>query len=454
MKSFMTAVAVAGALAVSIAGASSVFAQAPVIDRPLWDSPDRPFHSAAAGSNLTVIIRKVPNVVFYQLILFRLNASNAYSTRIFSQSEGFVQPTGRNITIQFAVPIPSTEQGHINRIVVKSCTSNNTNSCGNATNEQNFIVLPAAPALYGPAHPTTVAANRVATFSWHHSDMRSPLGGGPVGLPGDYELLLLTRSPEDVGYPWADQETIPYPSINARLGTGSTCPSTPGLSNLNRRCHTMTLPPGVESYIWTIVNCTTYPEKGRRCGPGSSFRSLAAPPLAVSFSANLAPTLRHARCVNCHAVRTDNYQHDSANNPPGGLPSNHPLPPPPPPPNPPPTSWSPALEASGACEGCHFTTGPNSLLPAEGDLNPGWHTPQSTRDFRNKTNEQLCQLAKTVVAPAQNTREHLTEDKLILWALGDGRVPGGTRKLTAPPHSIQGWRLIVAVWEVAGMPCN
>ncbi|NOS77265.1 MAG: hypothetical protein HOP35_04915 [Nitrospira sp.] len=446
MKSSLAVVIVSGALIALIAGASSAFAQAnlapPTIVRPVWNGPPQ-FHSAWVGDFTQVVIRPVANVSRFQLILFRDGAGIAYSTRIFSQSEGATEGTGTNRTIRFTVQIPSSEQGFINRLVVKSC--NNNNQCGNAASSERFIVLPTAPALFGPAHPTTVAANRVVTFSWQHNTLNLQLGGGQTSFPGDYQLTLITREPEDIGYPWVNPDAIQYPSISARLGTGSTCPVVPGQSNLNRRCHTMTLPPGVTAYKWTIANCAIFPEKGRRCGP-SAFRSLAAPqPFAVSFSANLAPTLRHARCVNCHAVRMDNYQQDSPSNPAGGLPSNHPHPE-----NNPNFTWTAARESSGQCAICHT----DNLLSSEGNINPGWHTPASTRDFRNKTNADLCQLARTFAPPATSAQEHLSEDKLILWAVGDGRVPDGTRRLTAPPHSIQGWKLIVAVWENAGRPCN
>jgi hypothetical protein len=332
---------------------------------------------------------------------------------------------------------------------VYSCDNND--QCGQGFLEEKFIVLPTAPTLYGPATPHTVPANRVVTFSWQHNSMNLSQLGVP-SVPGDYQLTILTRAPEDIGYPWANLDTLAFPNVSARLGIGSNCPVVPGQSNLNRRCHTLTIAPGTTNLIWTIANCATFPEKGRRCGP-SAFRSLNAPqPMAVSFSANLAPTFRHARCVNCHAVRADNYQLDSPSNPPGGLPSNHPVAP---------TAsgiWTPALENSGACATCHITIGRESLLPEDGSINPGWHTPEPGlapgTDFRNKTDADLCVLAKRAVATAQNAQEHLSEDKLILWAVGDGRVPGGTRKLTAPPHSIQGWQLIVEMWARADMPCN
>jgi hypothetical protein len=443
MKSSIATVIVSGVFIALMTGASSAFAQAnlapPIILRPVWNGTPQ-FHSAWVGNN-QVIIRKVSNISNYQLILFRDGAAVAYSTRIFRQSEGVTEGTGTNTTIRFNVQIPSSEQGFINRLVVKSC--NSSNQCGNVSSSERFIVLPTAPTLYDPATPHTVPANRVVTFSWQHNTVNLQLG--QTSLPGDYQLTILTRAPEDIGYLWADLDTLAFPNVSTRLGTGSNCPFVPGQSNVNRRCHTLTLAPGTINFIWTIANCATFPEKGRRCGP-SAFRSLSAPqPFAVSFSANLAPTLRHARCVNCHAVRADNFQLDSPSNPAGGLPSNHP-----PPDNNPNLTWTAARENSGQCAVCHN----DGLLPTEGTINPGWHTPASTRDFRNKTNDQLCQLARAFASPATSAREHLSEDKLILWAVGGGQVPDGTRRPTASPHTIQGWRLIVFMWDQAGMPCN
>ena len=442
MGSLVARMFVSCAIFIIVGGVSTAFAQAnlapPTIVRPVWNGTPQ-FHSAWVGNN-QVIIRPIPNVSRFQLILFRDGAGVAYSTRIFTQAEGVTEGTGTNGTIRFTVQIPSSEQGFINRIVVKSC--NNNNQCGNASSSERFIVLPTAPTLIAPATPHTVPANRAVTFSWQHNTVNLQLG--QTSFPGDYQLTILTRGPEDIGYPWADLDTLAFPNVSARLGTGSNCPFVPGQSNLNRRCHTLTLAPGVINYIWSIANCATYPDKGRRCGP-SAFRSMTAPqPFAVSFSANLAPTLRHARCVNCHAVRADNFQLDSPSNLAGGLPSNHPRPE-----NNPNLTWTAARENSGQCAGCH-----DSFLPAEGDINPGWHTPGSARDFRNKTDDQLCQLARSFAPPATSALEHLREDKLILWAVGDGRVPGGTRRPTASPHSIQGWRLIVFMWDQAGRPCN
>ncbi len=461
MKSFMTVVTVTGALTALIAGTSTAFAQAnlspPTIVRPVWNSTQTGFDSGWVGP-MQVIIRKspnAPNVSRFRLVLFRDGAGTAYMSRVFRQSEGVTEGTGPSATIRFVVQIPSSEHGFINRLSMKSCDDND--QCGNASSSEFFLVLPPAPTVSGPSNPSTVPANRSVTFSWQHANVIT-FPGGASSPPADYQLTFLTAAPEDIGWTSFRPEAVTHPNTSIRLFSGSNCPFTPGQNVLFLRCHTVTLPPGPTAFIWTIASCVTFnvrpstappqePLKGRRCGASSQFRTLTAPtPFAVSFSANLAPAFRHARCANCHAVKADNYQNDAASNPPGGLPSNHPRPD-----GNPNLTWSVARENSGQCAACHG----NSLLPAEGTINPGWHTPANTRDFRNRTNDQLCQMARNPAVP-DNTPplQHLTEDKLILWAVGDGRVPDGTRRFTAPPNSIPTWRSIVQAWVNAGMPCN
>ena len=50
--------------------------------------------------------------------------------------------------------------------------------------------------------------------------------------------------------------------------------------------------------------------------------------------------------------------------------------------------------------------------------------------------------------------EHMTEDRLVLWAVGDGRHAFGNNVPTAPPNDIQAWRDLIAEWVNAGMPCD
>jgi hypothetical protein len=56
--------------------------------------------------------------------------------------------------------------------------------------------------------------------------------------------------------------------------------------------------------------------------------------------------------------------------------------------------------------------------------------------------------------PNQAVLDYMTQDKLILWAVGDGRVPNGQIRAAAPPGSIATWQSTVQAWVNAGMPCG
>jgi hypothetical protein len=78
-------------------------------------------------------------------------------------------------------------------------------------------------------------------------------------------------------------------------------------------------------------------------------------------------------------------------------------------------------------------------------------------DFRNRNDQQLCLSAHFGVGGQGTTQavlDHLTQDKLILWAIGDGRVPGGGTRPLAPPGNIASWQATVQAWVNAGMPCS
>lgn len=439
MKSFLACLLALCALFTLIAGTSTAFAQAnlapPTIVRPMFNSPTPGFDSGWVGS-MQVYIRKTANVSRFRLVLFREGAGIAYFSKIFRQSEGATEGTGPSATIRFVLPIPAAEQGFINRLVVKSCDNND--QCGNASNSERFLVLPTAPTIAGPPHPSTLPANRTVTFSWQ--SVKLTLQGSTPQLPDDYQLTILTAAPEDIGWTSFNPEAVTSPNQSIRLTTGSNCPFVPGQSSLLRRCHTVTLPPGPTAFIWTFAKCVTFPEKGRRCGLSSSFRTLNAP-VPITFNTHLAATFRHPRCVNCHAVAADGFQNDTANppanNPPGGLPSNH-----------------PAVNSGPGCANCHT----NALLPTQGTVNPGWHAAPATLDFRNRNDLQLClsaQFGAGGVGGLNAALEHLTQDKLILWAVGDGRRPQSSTPLqTAPPNNIATWQSMIQSWVAAGMPCN
>lgn len=273
-----------GLLAI-LAWSSTTWAQgtftSPTILRPVFNSTQTGFDSGWVGP-MQVTLRKNGTATRYRLCLWRDPPQVAYSCRIFHQSEG--APQGADIT-RFTVQIPATEQGRINVVSAQAC--DNSNQCGGTAVRERFLVLPTAPTIYGPAHPTQLPANRTVTFSWQHSLLAIP--GGQASFPGDYQLTILTAAPEDIGWTSFNPEGVSPPSQSIRLNTGSSCPFTPGQNTLNRRCHTLTLPAGPTAFIWTIANCASYPEKGRRCGLGASFRTLSASATApVSFSANLS----------------------------------------------------------------------------------------------------------------------------------------------------------------------
>jgi hypothetical protein len=74
-------------------------------------------------------------------------------------------------------------------------------------------------------------------------------------------------------------------------------------------------------------------------------------------------------------------------------------------------------------------------------------------DLRNLTDAQLCQRARDPGTAAGSVLNHLTQDKLILWAIADGRLPNSIVRPTAPPNSISTWQTRVQNWINAGMPC-
>ena len=157
-----------------------------------------------------------------------------------------------------------------------------------------------------------------------------------------------------------------------------------------------------------------------------------APEPAFSFSTQMAPTFQHPRCMTCHAVEATNFQRVN-DDPPGVLPASHPV-----------------VDASTNCTTCHSS----SLLPPTGTIDPGWQSAPAAMDFRGLDEATLCSMASQPVS-GHSPLEHMTEDRLVLWAVGDGRVPFGNPVLpTAPPNDIEAWRALVTEWVGAGMPCD
>jgi hypothetical protein len=157
-----------------------------------------------------------------------------------------------------------------------------------------------------------------------------------------------------------------------------------------------------------------------------------APEEPFSFSLQLAPTFRHARCETCHAVAATNFQRVN-DDPPGVLPASHPI-----------------VNATTDCTACHTS----ALLPPTGTIDPGWQSAPPAFDFRGQDDASLCNMASQEVS-GHTPFEHMTEDRLVLWAVGDGRVPFSATPLpTAPPNDIEQWRALIQQWVDAGMPCD
>ena len=124
----------------------------------------------------------------------------------------------------------------------------------------------------------------------------------------------------------------------------------------------------------------------------------------------MAPAFRHERCANCHAVEADGFQSDAAHITTRGLPSGH-----------------PTVNAATNCTSCHT----NNLLPSQGNINTGRHAAPASLDFRNRTDAQLCEMARG--AAPEMVLNRLNQDKLTLWALGDGRRPQGDIRFSTGP---------------------
>jgi len=92
-------------------------------------------------------------------------------------------------------------------------------------------------------------------------------------------------------------------------------------------------------------------------------------------------------------------------------------------------------------------------MPSLGNFDPSWQAAPSSMDFRNKTDAQLCAMAKNAGSHFSVAKDHLREDKLVLWAVGDGRLPFNHSATTAPPHNASTWRTYIQQWADAGYPC-
>jgi len=177
-------------------------------------------------------------------------------------------------------------------------------------------------------------------------------------------------------------------------------------------------------------------------------------PSQLPFTA-LEPTFLHPRCVNCHAVVAENFQIDGAPplsdappNPAGGLPSGHPVT------NA--TTNNNSTQNGQGCRVCHR----DELLPAQGTINPGWHAPTGGNASFRDDNAGSLGRCLSGQGGSPTALAHLTQDKLVLWAIADGRIPDAInqppnrRRPTAPPHDLQTWLNAVNAWAATGFACQ
>lgn len=267
----------------------------------------------------------------------------------------------------------------------------NSVGCTSSATSRFILNAPPAATLVSPAAGAT-ASNRRPTFQWQT-------------VPGAQTYKLYVYHPGPLA------EFV-----------------IPNLSN-NQTQFTPATDLALDSPVyWSVHTCTTATGCSAAETP-AQLRQLILPP-RVSFATDLSPTFSHERCVNCHAVVATNFARVTP-----GLGPNHPT----------------GVTSTTNCATCHT----NTLLPTQGTVNPGWHAPPQSMDLRGLTAAQQCSLrAINAGTTAGSVLNHLTQDKLILWAIGDGRVPNGTIKTVAPPGNITTWQTRVQNWITAGMPCN
>lgn len=385
----------------------------PSLVYPAWTSPT-PGNDALLTEDSWVDVTRVSGATHYEVCLRDVGAGGCWFQRIVPVSSA-THPGNAGL-LRIVVDVPPERQGTIGEWTVQACATSACSVQGSSgfAPPTRFLVptrRASVTAFTGPQPSRTV------TFRWTNN---------PLANAGS-QLIILADRPGAVGFSPGRPATVSPPSLSIAVPVGA-------------NSHTVTLPPDLPNTVrWAVGTCRTFPEKGRRCSnvyPTWSTVTVPAPP---TFASTLLPTFRHARCVNCHAVVADNYQRATATNPNRGLPSTH-----------------PEVNTGTNCAGCHDDT----LLPSQGNLRPAWHAPPANMDFRNRSDMSLCLAGQLTGTLARTVLEHLTEDRLILWAVGDGRRPRAADGSTlqplplAPPMTIAQWRTLVQQWINGGMRCN
>jgi|GEM_PF-3449099 len=422
VKLFAFAMLLAGTAITSPALAQTQTAQIPTLQYPDLDLP--PPRDAITIDDGEVQLMPVPNAARYDICVKDAGGGGqCYFRASFTPSQGV---KGQDGSLRFFARIPVEKQTTTGEWSAAACLNGNDNSCSNFAPGKRFIVLTRQATATEPAGSAAISNTRTVRFRWTNNPLAND-GTQLIILRGDYP-------PDTNGFVGGNPTVAPPPGISLAVPRGA-------------NSYDVTLPPGLTTIRWAVGTCHNFTNanKGRRCSARyTTWRTATVPGF---FGFVIMPTFQHARCVNCHAVAAENFQNDPDSNPNGGLPANHPVVTA--------TTNNQSTQNGLGCRSCHT----DALLPDQGNVNPGWHAAPAGLDFRNRTLMEHCLAAHfgagNATSPAA-VLSHLTEDKLILWAIGDGRVPvsgGGTRPL-APPGNINTWRKQITVWVNAGMPCN
>lgn len=191
--------------------------------------------------------------------------------------------------------------------------------------------------------------------------------------------------------------------------------------------------------IWVVSACNA-----SGCGPealhGGEIQPMVPANPATSFS-TIISAFKAPSCVNCHAVSANeagfeinsNDAYETGTN--FGLPPTHPA-------------------STVSCAGCH-----NASLTPGGSHPVAWAAPPMSMDFRNKTDAQLCQMARDPGTLAENIEDHLLGDPLILWAVAGGEYPQGAGNAdrafgSSREAALEQWDAAVRLWVEGGASCN
>lgn len=421
MKSFAACPLASCALFTIIAGTSTAYAQAPTVSPtlvyPRLNLP--PAQDSISIDDGEVALLPVPNATKYDICVKSIDnreGGACYFRKTFNVTESVA---GANGAIRFFVQIPADKQNTEGLWTAAAC--NNNNQCSPGASFEQFIVLPRQATATEPTGSATIPSNRSVTFRWTNNIVPAP---GIQANAGTQLIILPNGPPHLSGFSGANPTVVPPDGLSFQVNQGT-------------NSQIVNLPPGIPSIRWTVGTCHNFSNKGRRCT--SRYTTWRTMRIANFFGVAMAPAFRHARCVNCHAVVPDGFANDPQTDGNGGLPFGH-------------FSANATMNNQSqqdgqGCRSCHR----DNLLPTQGNINPGWHAP-SGMDFRGKSDAQLCQMAKAFPS-AGAAFQHLNQDKLILWAVGDGRTPGGPQPI-APPGSILNWQRLIYSWHTARQPCN